>query len=281
MMTAVLINGTSLDLAPARVMRARTILVQRHLSSHEWLLRRKSDGKFLACAAIRGRVGWTWLVRADTKWRYEAHALAKQAQHLRALHYAGPRANLAAQARFVGEALDSTLVAATGSQYAQRSGLAPVREPTLLAYAGVDRYRRPLWLEAPASLAWTRMRDAAARDDVAIEAISGFRSHAYQAGIFLRKLARGQSIDEILAVNAAPGFSEHHSGRALDIGTPGEAPAEETFEETSAFDWLTNNARRFGFAMSYPRGNPHGIDYEPWHWMWHPAQVGNGKPPGL
>ena len=83
---------------------------------------------------------------------------------------------------------------------------------------------------------------------------------------FERKRARGQSVEEILHVNAAPGYSEHHSGRALDIGTPGEPPAEESFEHTSAFAWLTRHAGDFGFVMSYPRANPHGIVYEPWHW---------------
>ena len=134
-------------------------------------------------------------------------------------------------------------------------------------FAGFDRYRRPLWLHVAAARAWQHMCEAALRDDVVLEAISGYRSHDYQLGIFERKLARGQSVDEILAVNAAPGYSEHHSGLALDIGAPGEPPAEESFEATSAFAWLTANAGDFGYVMSYPRDNPHGIVYEPWHWM--------------
>ena len=56
------------------------------------------------------------------------------------------------------------------------------------------------------------------------------------------------------------------SGRALDIGTPDEPPAEESFERTTAFAWLRDNAGAYGFVMSYPRDNPHGIVYEPWHW---------------
>lgn len=82
-------------------------------------------------------------------------------------------------------------------------------------------------------------------------------------------------MQEILNVNAAPGYSEHHGGRALDIGTPGEPPAEESFEHTPAFAWLTRHAGDFGFVMSYPRGNPHGIVYEPWHW-YHREQDSGG-----
>jgi D-alanyl-D-alanine carboxypeptidase len=106
---------------------------------------------------------------------------------------------------------------------------------------------------------------------VVLEAISGYRSHDYQLGIFRRKLARGQSVDAILKVNAAPGFSEHHDGRALDVSTPGEPAAEESFEATPAFAWLRGRAGDFGFVMSYPRDNPHGIVYEPWHWRYDGA----------
>src|SRR5690606_41627176 len=77
-----------------------------------------------------------------------------------------------------------------------------------------------------------------------------------------------RSSDLILEVNAAPGWSEHHSGRAVDISAPGEPPAEESFEATPAFAWLRANAAGLGFTMSYPRDNPHGIVYEPWHWRY-------------
>ncbi len=117
-----------------------------------------------------------------------------------------------------------------------------------------------------AARAWQRLHAAAAADGVALDAISGYRSHDYQLGIFERKLARGLNVAQILTVNAAPGYSEHHGGNALDIGTPGEAPAEETFEHTPAFAWLQRHAGEFGFHLSYPRNNPHGIVHEPWHW---------------
>lgn len=152
--------------------------------------------------------------------------------------------------------------------YANRTGLALVAEPAALAFAGRDRYRRPLWLTRGAARAWQALRAAAARDGIVLEAISGYRSHDYQLGIFERKRARGQTVDEILTVNAAPGYSEHHSGRALDIGAPDEPPAEASFERTPAFAWLTARAGDFGFVMSYPRDNPHGIVYEPWHWYY-------------
>lgn len=149
----------------------------------------------------------------------------------------------------------------------------PQLQPTHLRFAGWDRYARALWLTEKAALAWQRMHIAARHCGIELQAISGFRSYAYQHVIFVRKRQRGQSLREILRVNTAPGFSEHHTGRALDIGCPDEPPAEISFENTRAFEWLCTNARRFGFSLSYPKGNPFGIDYEPWHWCWHEAHA--------
>jgi zinc D-Ala-D-Ala carboxypeptidase len=144
-----------------------------------------------------------------------------------------------------------------------------VREATSLTFVGADTQGRPQWLTPRAARAWTRMRDAAASNDVMLEIVSAFRSVEYQLGIIRRKIERGLSMDEILRVSAAPGYSEHHSGRAFDLTTPNYAALEEDFENSPAFAWLSTNAKLYGFTMSYPRGNPHGIAYEPWHWCWH------------
>ena len=143
------------------------------------------------------------------------------------------------------------------------------REPKRLASIGPDIQQREQWLTPPAARAFSALRDAASRDGVELQIVSAFRSIAYQLGIVERKLQRGLAMHEILRVSAAPGYSEHHSGRALDITAPGYAPVEEIFERSAAFAWLTRNASPFGFALSYPRGNRHGIAYEPWHWCWH------------
>ncbi len=153
--------------------------------------------------------------------------------------------------------------------YANQHHLAWIDEPLRLHYAGRDYVGRTLWLQHGAMQAWQAMRRAASESGIPLEAISGFRSIGYQAGILRRKLERGMSIEQVLSINTAPGYSEHHSGRAIDIGTPGCAPAEEVFETTPAFAWLRVHASQFGFRMSYPRGNPHGVIYEPWHWYWN------------
>jgi D-alanyl-D-alanine carboxypeptidase len=117
-----------------------------------------------------------------------------------------------------------------------------------------------------AAARWQQMVEAASKDAVRLLIVSGFRSVDYQAELIRRKLDDGQAIDEILTVNAAPGFSQHHTGAAVDIASPGSRPLTEEFDQSEAFLWLTQNAARFGFSMTYPRENPWGFVYEPWHW---------------
>ena len=93
-------------------------------------------------------------------------------------------------------------------------------------------------------------------------------SRSGQTAIVRAKLAGGKTIAEILRFVAAPGCSEHHTGRALDIGSPEELELDGKFERTAAFRWLRRRAGEFGFHLSYPRGNRHGFGYEPWHWCW-------------
>jgi zinc D-Ala-D-Ala carboxypeptidase len=127
-----------------------------------------------------------------------------------------------------------------------------------------------LKLVPAAADAWREMREAAAEDGIELTIVSAFRSVTYQRGIIQRKLDAGQTPEQILAVSAPPGYSEHHTGRALDLTTPGSPVLEEGFADTDAFRWLEQHACRFGFVLSYPPDNPHGFTYEPWHWAWHP-----------
>lgn len=153
--------------------------------------------------------------------------------------------------------------------YGRARQLSIVREPRGLVRIGTDVHGRMQWLAPRAARALARLRAEAAGSGIELQIVSAFRSAEYQLGILQRKLARGQGIEEILRVSAAPCYSEHHSGRAVDLTTPGCAALEEEFETSAAFSWLQANAPRSGFALSYPRGNPHGIAYEPWHWCWH------------
>lgn len=152
--------------------------------------------------------------------------------------------------------------------YGRARRLRVQREPAQLLSIGTDIHGRTQWLQPRAAHALASMR-AAAHAGVELQIVSAFRTIEYQLGIIERKLVRGIAMDEILRVSAAPGFSEHHTGRCVDFTTPGLMPLEEEFERSPAFQWLQRNAAAYGFTLSYPRGNAHGIAYEPWHWCWH------------
>lgn len=155
------------------------------------------------------------------------------------------------------------------ADYGRERGLRLQREPTQLVAIGTDIYGRTQWLQPRAARALGRMRSAALHDHVELQIVSAFRSIAYQIGIVERKLARGLTMDAILRVSAAPGYSEHHSGRCVDFTTPDCAVLDEAFTHSRAYRWLARHAAEFGFALSYPRNNSHRIAYEPWHWCWH------------
>jgi zinc D-Ala-D-Ala carboxypeptidase len=145
-----------------------------------------------------------------------------------------------------------------------------VAEASELVSAGPDHLGREAFLTPAAARAWAAMRDAACADGVELILISAFRSIERQAELIAAKLAKGMTLEESLEYSAYPGYSEHHSGNAIDIGTTAARHLEEEFETTRAFSWLAASARSFGFSMSYPRGNPCGIAYEPWHWCHRP-----------
>ena len=152
------------------------------------------------------------------------------------------------------------------ASYSNDCGLPFCEEPSSLVDTELDFYRRPQKLTPAALQAWTKLRSAADSAGVNLFLISAFRSLEYQHELINKKLLQGQIIEDILKVNAAPGYSEHHTGRAVDIGTVGCDALVEEFENTVAFQWLSLNAQKFEFTQSYPKNNPSGIGYEPWHW---------------
>lgn len=152
------------------------------------------------------------------------------------------------------------------ADYGQAQGLPYYEEAQELVEVGPNLVGRMQRLTPGAAARWQQMVEAASRDAVRLLIVSGFRSYEYQAQLIRSKLEAGQDIAMILEVNAAPGFSEHHAGCCVDIATPGSRPLTEEFEDSEAFAWLVKNAAEFGFSLSYPRDNPYGFVYEPWHW---------------
>lgn len=114
--------------------------------------------------------------------------------------------------------------------------------------------------------AWNKMNNVARAEGISLIMVSGYRGLEYQRALIEKKLQKGQAIEEILSLLAPPGYSEHHTGTAIDLTTEHCPPCVERFEKTDAFKWLEQNAGNFDFTLSYPRDNPFGFVYEPWHW---------------
>ena len=114
------------------------------------------------------------------------------------------------------------------------------------------------------------MREEAKKDGIYLVFLSGFRSINLQNDIFYSlKSFRNQEAAERARVSAPPGYSEHSTGFAIDIGdaTQRETDFETEFENTDAFRWLKKNAAKFHFKLSFNKNNKY-IDYEPWHWRY-------------
>ncbi len=124
-------------------------------------------------------------------------------------------------------------------------------------------------LRKSAAAKYQEMANAAAIQGIYFAPISGFRSLEDQQHVFFDvKAERKQNVSKRAEVSAPPGYSEHHTGYAIDLGD-GSVPSANlstSFEETPAFKWLEANASSFSFEMSFSKNNRQKVSYEPWHW---------------
>lgn len=132
----------------------------------------------------------------------------------------------------------------------------------------IDRSGEHLLRESAAK-AFIAMQDAARVAGVSLVPLSAYRSIEDQQYLFFDvKSQRGQDANTRAEVSAPPGYSEHHTGYALDIGDASvtDSNLSRSFEDTPVFAWLKENASYYSFELSFPPDNEQGINYEPWHW---------------
>jgi D-alanyl-D-alanine carboxypeptidase len=143
---------------------------------------------------------------------------------------------------------------------------APLSQLRTIGRAG-DGYE--IRLRESAAKSYLKMQADAKADGVDFVLISGFRTISDQQELFFEiSKQRNQTPAQRAKVSAPPGHSEHHTGYAMDIGD-GAVPSANlstSFEKTAAYQWMQNNAAKYGFEMSFPPNNPQGVMYEPWHW---------------
>lgn len=116
--------------------------------------------------------------------------------------------------------------------------------------------------------AFEEMKKAAVKEGVNIRIVSGFRSTQYQKTVFKKKFGVQNSptdkeFEARLRFSAPSGFSEHHTGLAIDINS-----TEQSFANTKEYKWLQEHASEYGFEMSFPENGKQGLGFEPWHWRY-------------
>jgi D-alanyl-D-alanine carboxypeptidase len=114
-----------------------------------------------------------------------------------------------------------------------------------------------------------RLREAAQQAGHPIGIIWGYRSFSTQVSVFEHSVAVNGS-QHALSHAARPGHSEHQLGTVFDFKTEGAADVDRTWESQPAGRWMAENAWRYGFVMSYPRGREDETcyGYEPWHYRY-------------
>ncbi|MEX0917880.1 MAG: M15 family metallopeptidase [Candidatus Paceibacterota bacterium] len=107
------------------------------------------------------------------------------------------------------------------------------------------------------------MLEDAKDDGINLWVVSAYRSFEYQSqlkGAYTVTYGSGAN-----TFSADQGFSEHQLGTTVDFTTNGLGGGLQGFGNTPAYEWLTKNAHKYGFVLSYPEDNSHYI-FEPWHW---------------
>ena len=161
--------------------------------------------------------------------------------------------------------------------------LANKQTPLGESYAPADlvevecRTSRTMYLRSDAERALYAMMlhmTADGIDDVYVT--SAYRSYSYQVGLFdkyvndhmSQGMTEEEAVQAALEYSAQPGTSEHQTGLCVDFMTDGMRDLNESFEEYEAFEWLCENAYKYGFILRYPEDKVDvtGYKYEPWHY---------------
>ena len=153
-------------------------------------------------------------------------------------------------------------------------------EPDDLVALDSSITKRTLYLRSDAANALYAMLEEmrAEAPDAYLELFvtSAYRSYTYQVGLYdgyvedymSEGMSREDAEAEASKTSARPGESEHQSGLCIDFMTDGMGDLDESFENYAAFDWLAENAYKFGFILRYPEDkvNTTKYSYEPWHY---------------
>jgi D-alanyl-D-alanine carboxypeptidase len=123
-------------------------------------------------------------------------------------------------------------------------------------------------MRTEAARAFLTMQTAAAADNEAITATSGYRSYSYQTSVYNNYVA-SYGVAKTDTFSARPGYSEHQTGLAIDI-QGGGCTLDNCFANTAQGKWLAENAYKYGFLLRYPADkiDVTGYTHEAWHFRY-------------
>jgi D-alanyl-D-alanine carboxypeptidase len=123
--------------------------------------------------------------------------------------------------------------------------------------------KSPIEYLGPALPFIVKMFNAAESDGINLRVVSGFRSFEDQRD--LKSAYRSSFGAGANKFSADQGYSEHQLGTAVDLSTKELDTSYTSIANSSAYKWLQDNAYKYGYILSYPKGNAYYM-YEPWHW---------------
>lgn len=115
--------------------------------------------------------------------------------------------------------------------------------------------------------AFEELAAAAEKENYTINAMSSYRDYAYQNTLY-NNYAKKDGYDNADTYSARPGYSEHQTGLAVDIDNKKEYFTN--FEKTKEYEWMQNNAYKYGFILRFPKDKvlETGYEYESWHYRY-------------
>ena len=118
-----------------------------------------------------------------------------------------------------------------------------------------------------------RMYNAALNDNITLKINNAYRSKDEQNRIFESKMnayenegyTKEKAYEQTTLTVQVPGYSEHETGLAIDFSNEGHYDENEKM-----WEWLKNNAYKYGFILRYPEDKYEitKINYEPWHYRY-------------
>lgn len=123
-------------------------------------------------------------------------------------------------------------------------------------------------LESETYEAFKKLSDAARNEGLSVLSRSPYRSYNSQSSIY-NNYVKTDGKANADTYSARPGYSEHQTGFALDVGTKTNISLR-SFKDTKEYNWMLENAHKFGFILRYPDGEEYitGYTFEPWHYRY-------------